>query len=891
MKLVFDFLKSKYQIIFRWVFFVCLLLSTVFFSGYPLNNNYQFRQVSNIFFIVCSLFLTIYFLLRIPFYKKEKITSILKRILTNRTTIFFCVFIFIFIFSFLIHKEFSKEGLATLAINICLLTFSYCFINIVSFDIFIKYFRKIFPIIALSSLIIFLPSLFLKQPPLFFTFETSNECVYNNFFFITFQIIRGSNRNCGIFWEPGLYAIFLNIAFCIEFFDTKSKTKIVNLIIYALCLFTTFSTSGYIAFIFVIILCFSRCVDKALRNKIIIVLIASAILIALSFFLIPSVKDKVFGTGVSLISRLYGPYVNIQVFSDGLFFGTGCLDESLYFNEKVIQLGLSSYIDSQVSTFGYYITAYGLFGFIPLIIFFVFCFLNKRLSLLEKIVITLFVIIISNSEPLQLNLLIYVFLFYLIKPENNFTEAAFESNLLMIFKNKIFNSDDKNKTLARNSAGAIVVRGLAMLLGLITTSGYLSYFGDKKVLGVWFTILQIIVFILTFDLGIGNGLKNRLIEAIDKNDKKEISKLITSSIIPMLALSILCVALGILVCNLIDFHAVFNIDKEAISHSALKTSMIIIVVSIALQFFLKVVGNMFEALQKQFVANIFPLITNLLLFIFVKFVVINGSDEKLIVLSVVYLIVSNTPYLVGGLILFLTSFKGCYIKGSYFDKKLTKNVISLGTKFLLIQLSLLLINSCNSMILTQLYTSEAVPDYSVYQKLFNVVIVVCTLFTGPLWAIIAKAKSQNDGVWIKKLASLIKKTAILLIAADFVLIILLQPIFDILFSNYHISVNWLCAFVFGLHSIFMVIISLESSICNGLEVLKPQIIGSLIGVAIKIALTVLNFTIPSLSSNPKYWYLTQLFSMISLVPSVIIMTIYSRKTIKGLKGYENSSYQ
>lgn len=889
MRLVFDFFKSKYQIIFKWFFSICLFLNIVFFSGYPLNNNYQFRQISNIYFIGCSIILIFYFVVNFSFGKEEKNKAILKKLFANRTTIFFCITLFVFILSFLIHKEFTKEGLATLAINICLIAFSYCFVNIISFDIFIKHFRKIFPIIALSSLIVFLPSLFLKQPPLFFTFETSNEYVYNNFFFITFQIVRGSNRNCGIFWEPGLYAIFLNIAFCIEFFDKKSKPKIINLLLYVLCLFTTFSTSGYIAFIFVVMLCIGRCDDIVLRKRIIIVLIASAILIALSFFLIPSVKDKVFGSGVSLISRLYGPYVNAQVFHDGLFFGTGCLEESLYFNEKVAQLGFSSYIDSQVSSFGFFITAYGLFGFAPLICFFVFLFLNKRLSLFEKIIIALFTIIISNSEPLQLNLLIYVFLFYLIKPEVNLVTKTFDNSLLIICKNKIFYSDDKNKTLARNSAGAIIVRGLAMLLGLVTISGYLTYFGDKKVLGVWFAVLQIIVFILTFDLGIGHGLKNRLIEAVEKKDKQEISRLITSSILPMLVLSALCIALGVVVCNFIDFYAVFNISKEAISHSALKTSMIIIVVSIALQFFLKVVGNMYEALQKQFVANIFPLITNLLLFIFVNFIVINGSDEKLIALSIVYLIVSNVPYLIGAVVLFFTSFKGCRIKASYYDKKLTKNVISLGTKFLLIQLSLLLINSCNSMILTQLYTSEAVPDYSVYQKLFNVVVVICSLFTGPLWAIIAKAKSQNDGAWIKKLASLIKKSAVLLIVMDFALIILLQPIFDIIFSNYQISVNWICALVFGLHSIFMVIIGLESSICNGLEVLKPQIIGSLIGVVIKVTLTVINFVIPTLSNNPDYWYLTQLFSMISLIPSVIIMIIYSRKTIKGLKGYENSS--
>lgn len=890
MKLVSDFIKTNYLKIFKYILFVCLSLSIVFFSGYPLNNNGQFRKISNIYFLACTVLLLIFFILKISFNSNENIKSIIKRILSGRTTIFFGSIFLIYVISFLIHREFTKEGITTLAINVSLVLFSYCLVNLFSFNLIVKYFRRIFPIISLASLIVFLPSLFLKQPPLFFTFETSNEYVYNNFFFITFQIVRGSNRNCGIFWEPGLFAIFLNIAFALEFLDKKSKPKIFNLLIYVLALFTTFSTAGYVGFVIIVIFCLGRLTDKSLRKKIILILLLSVILIVAAFLSIPSVKDKIFSNSVSMVSRLYGPYVNIQVFFDKLFFGTGCLNESAYFNNKVIQMGLSRVIDSQVSTIGYFITAYGIFGFVPFVILFLFLFLNKKLVIFEKIILSAFAIIIFSVEPLQLNLFIYVLIFYLIKDKDKIVDPQLETNLLTRLKSKILYSDGKNKTLARNSAGAIAVRGLAMLLGLITTSGYLTYFGDKKVLGVWFTVLQIIVFILTFDLGIGNGLKNRLIQAIDKNDKKEISRLITSSLIPMFLLSALCVGLGVVVCNLIDFHSVFNVNRDAISQSALKTSMIIIVVSIALQFFLKVVGNMYEALQKQFIANIFPLVTNLLLFIFVNYVVIEGNDEKLIALAIVYLVVSNVPYLIGGLVLFLTSFKGCRIKPSYYDKKLTKDVVSLGTKFLLIQLCLLLINSCNSMILTQLYTSEAVPDYSVYQKLFNVVIVICSLFTGPLWAIIAKAKSQNDSLWIKKLASLIKKTAILLILLDLLLIVLLQPIFDIVFSNYHLTVNWLCAFIFGLHSIFMVIIGLESSICNGLEVLRPQIVGSLIGVLIKVVLTVINFVIPSLANNPNYWYLTQLFSMVALIPSVIIMTIYSRKTINGLKIYEDSNH-
>ena len=891
MKSVFDFIKARYQRFFKIVFFVCLFLCLIVYSGFPLNNTPSFRRVSNIFFALCTVLLFLYFILSISFQKEETLKSIAKRFIKNKATIFFLGAAFVSIFSFLIHQEFSKEGISTLLVNLCLISFSYAFTNIISFHTFARYFRKIAPFICLASLIIYLPAVFLDRPPYFLAFETSNEYVYNNFFFLTFQIIRSSNRNCGIFWEPGLHAIFLNIAILLEFYDETDKPKLLRLMIYVLSLLTTFSTSGFIIFLLILLPCLGRCEDKALRKKIIIALAISTALIIATFCFVPFMREKITSAGASMFSRLYGPIVNAQVFADGKIFGTGCLGESQYFYEKLNQLQLNSRIDSQVSTIGYFITAYGVFGCLLIIGCFVFFYLKHNFTIYEKLFFTLIFIAMLSVEPLNLNLLVFVFIFYLIGDRQSLIDSSSDNTLLSMIKNKLLNSDSKNKTLAKNSAGAIIVRGFAMLLGLFTASGYLTYFEDKKVLGIWFTVLQIVVFILTFDLGIGNGLKNRLIAALETNDKKQISKLITSSLLPMFLLSLFGVALGVLVCNLVDFHVAFNVERSAISQDALKYSMMIIVISIALQFFLKVVGNIYEALQKQFIANIFPLLTNLLLFIFVNFIKIDSSDSKLIALSIVYLVVSNLPYLIGGIIAYKTAFKGCKIKASYFDKSLMKDVISLGSKFLIIQLSLLLINSCNSIVLSRLYTSESVPDYSIYQKLFNVVIVICTLFAGPIWAIIAKAKSQQDGLWIQKLASLIKKVAIILIAADLALILLLQPILNIFFANYQITVNWICALIFGFHSIFMVIIGMESSICNGLEVLKPQIIGSLVGVVIKIALTIINFAVPELANNASYWYLTQLFSTLALIPSVIIMTIYSRKIIKDLRVYEDCGDQ
>ena len=60
-------------------------------------------------------------------------------------------------------------------------------------------------------------------------------------------------RNCGPFWEPGMFAIFLNIALFLHNIVEKQNLPLCNIILVA-ALVTTFSTGGYVCGLLVLLL-------------------------------------------------------------------------------------------------------------------------------------------------------------------------------------------------------------------------------------------------------------------------------------------------------------------------------------------------------------------------------------------------------------------------------------------------------------------------------------------------------------------------------------------------------------------------------------------------------------------------------------------------------------
>lgn len=437
--------------------------------------------------------------------------------------------------------------------------------------------------------------------------------------------------------------------------------------------------------------------------------------------------------------------------------------------------------------------------------------------------------------------------------------------------NKIKQLNKTNKVLLINTVMAFVVRGIGLVVSLYTFPVYMNFFSDQRILGLWFTMLSLLTWVLTFDLGIGNGLRNKLVQPLIEHDFNKARTLITSAYIVSGIIVIIAFFIGIIIFPMLDWNSVFNISANLISSDVLLKTIIILYSGVLIQFLLKLINSIFYALQISVLPNMLSLLSNALLLIYVLFVDRVDLEGNLLMLARANIFFTNLPLLIASIIIFKTKLKHCAPSIKYYNNKYAINVMSLGLTFFWLQLMSLILTSTNEFIITWLSGPQDVVNYQIYFKLFSLVGTIFTLSMIPIWSAITKAYYEKNYEWITKIFNLLKIVALFFVIGEFVLILILQPIVNFWLGANTIEIDYLNAFVFAVSGGLYIWHSAITSVVNGIGKLKIQIIFLTFGGLINIPIAFLLF---SISGN---WISVVIANIISLLPYCVIQPYFINK--------------
>ncbi|HBT63295.1 MAG TPA: hypothetical protein DEB10_01360 [Ruminococcaceae bacterium] len=431
-----------------------------------------------------------------------------------------------------------------------------------------------------------------------------------------------------------------------------------------------------------------------------------------------------------------------------------------------------------------------------------------------------------------------------------------------------------NSVLSKNITGTVFLRGIALLISFFSTPAYLDFFPQQEVLGIWFTILSILNWILTFDFGIGNGLRNNLVRPLIKKDFLEVKRQISSAYIILGLISLIVLLFGWFLIGIIDWNLALNISSIALSNKTLMNVIRIVYCGIIVQFFLKIIVSVHNAMQKNILANLFSLVSNSIILCFLFFGKSNSLIVNLYNLSYVYTFSITFPLIVSTIYTFAKHLKYSKPNIHYYDKKAAKSIVTLGGTFFIIQLGLLVVNSTNQWLINALYQSENVVDYQVYYKLFSIAPMVFFLFTQPIWSATTEAYERGEINWIRKSYKFLNFIASLGSFSCFCVILFLQPIFNVWLGKNSMEVSTSTALIFASLVSFEMFMYSATCIANGIGKLRCQFICTMVAALLKIPVTLL------LTRLLGFWECVVIAHTISILPIIIFQFISLKKHLK-----------
>lgn len=439
--------------------------------------------------------------------------------------------------------------------------------------------------------------------------------------------------------------------------------------------------------------------------------------------------------------------------------------------------------------------------------------------------------------------------------------------------------NENEKIIVKNVLAAFIVKGGALAISLLSTPLFLRFFSeDKEILGVWYTLLSILTWFMTFDLGIGNGIRNRLVNAFAKKDHLEAKKIISSGVFSNALVTAIITLIGFLLLNILDLNKVLNISSETISADVLRSSAFAIFLAIMLRFLLTVISSVFYAIQKSFVNNILSLCSSVLQLLFILIFNFETPEKALFYLAIGYLVTSNLPTIIAGVIVFASKLKQCTPSIRCIDKQHIQVVMGVGSLFFACQIMYMIMMNTNEAIISNVFSPEYTTDYTFYFKITSLISTVLTLAMTPIWSVVTKAITERNYMWIKKLYRVLKLIGLGAVALEFMLIPFLQLIMDIWLGDSSITVNYGTALAFACFGSVFIYTGILSTIVCGMTRMKLQTISYSIAMVVRF---ILIFVLAKLGGN---WDIVVWSTVLVLLPYCIIqhidLNVYFNNKIK-----------
>ncbi len=334
--------------------------------------------------------------------------------------------------------------------------------------------------------------------------------------------------------------------------------------------------------------------------------------------------------------------------------------------------------------------------------------------------------------------------------------------------------DASEKNINKNIALGLIYKPVSMILSYLYIPIVLAYLGDEKY-GVWATVLSVLSWISLFDIGIGNGLRNKLAENFKHYDGEKTKRYISSAYIMLSGIVFSLMIIVVMIFSFVNWNSFFKVGADFDDN--LKMVMEISVVCMCASFVMSICKSVYLALQKNHITNLMGLVQQIFMLVSVV-VLARYSNGNLVFVAIAYGISNLIVELLFTVRLFRLNvdFRPSI---RYFGKNEAKATTSLGIQFFIIQIASMVLYATDNIIITQICGPAEVTPYTTANKLFSMITAVFSIVIAPYWSAITMRMADKDIGGVKRAKKKMQILWGLAVAGCVMLAVLFKPIVHI----------------------------------------------------------------------------------------------------------------
>lgn len=415
--------------------------------------------------------------------------------------------------------------------------------------------------------------------------------------------------------------------------------------------------------------------------------------------------------------------------------------------------------------------------------------------------------------------------------------------------------DLRSQKVIRNILASFGVKGGSILIGLMLVPMTIAYIHPLEY-GVWLIISSVVSWMSFFDIGMGNGMRNKLAAALALKEYEKAKKYVSTTYATLLLVAVFLFVLFWFINPYLDWRGFLNIPPSVGGNISLV--LLIVIGSFCIQFVVQLLNTVLSAVQEPAMAGFISFLgqAGLLIAVFILKQTTEGSLELLVA------ILTTIPIailLMASVLLYTTKLKNIAPSFQSIDFRYTKSILNIGGVFFLIQIGTLVLFQTDNIIITKVIGPEAVTRFSVVYKLFSVVTMLFSIVMTPYWSAFTDAYTKRDFTWMNNSMNKLRKIWYVVTFIAIPVLVLSSGWIFKLWLHDTVTVSFQLSATMGIYAMCFTCLSLNCFFLNGVGKLRIQLI---------------LYAVVSVLNIPMGIYLGKYFGLEGVVLSNVVLFLF-----------------